>query len=181
MNNKGFTVIELILAIAIAGIIMGALGTFLTFNLRGFNATKDIIDIQYEAQLTMNQLSDIMKESGGILEIERASIDYINSPTGLVDPDLWTLSRTVRLEGDTDTTTYDYVFTYDHSTGIIQVERTQGTDVITYDVGRYIESITFEPSSQDFEMTPSLIIYATFTDGNATLDVQTEVKFRNKQ
>ena len=181
MNNKGFTVIELILAIAIAGIIMGALGSFLTFNLRGFNATKDIIDIQYEAQLTMNQLTDIMKESGGILTIDKGSTHYIDSASALVDPDTWTLTRTVRLEGEASTRTYNYTFTYDNTTGVINVVRVEGTDVVTYDVGRYIESITFEPSSQDFEMTPSLIIYATFTDGNATLDVQTEVKFRNKQ
>lgn len=185
-DNKGFSTLELIITIAIAGIIMGAVGSFLVFNLRSFNATTDVIDIQYEGQLAINQLADIAKQSTGILALEDNG-----SPAG----DLMnTFNRTTPYflqfehrerdpadpSSDADViTTYD--ITYDDITNDITV-RVLPTDE-TYILGSYITSYEIEPISDaaNFAEADSIQIYLTLESGDASIDLQTHVKFRNKR
>jgi prepilin-type N-terminal cleavage/methylation domain-containing protein len=185
MNNKGFTTIELILAIAIAGIVMGAIGSFLTFNLRGFNATTDVIDIQYEGQLAMNQLTNIARESTGVLLLDdedTLSGDDFNSNIKITP-------NTLRFEHKaTDpsnsmlelTTVYDLV--YDEIDNEISATITENDgSTITYVIARYIEAFTIKPGDGlSFGDTKSIQMTMRLEQGAAHLDLQTHVKFRNK-
>lgn len=62
-DSRGFTLIELILAVAIAGILIGAITFFLMMGSRAYESAKNEIDLQAEAQIVMNQLRDRILES----------------------------------------------------------------------------------------------------------------------
>lgn len=184
-DNKGFSTIELILAIAIAGIIMGAVGTFLIFNLRGFNATTDVIDIQYEGQLTINQLTDIAKESTGILVLENNG-----SPVAdLLNTNVRTTPYRIEFkhyEREISDATISneiahYTITYDDVADEITVHILPEDE--TYILGSYITSYEIEPISDaaNFAEADSIQIYLTLESGDASIDLQTHVKFRNKR
>jgi prepilin-type N-terminal cleavage/methylation domain-containing protein len=192
--NEGFTVIELILAIAIAGIIMGAVGSYLVFNLASFNDTKDIIDIQYEGQLAINQLTDIARESTGIIEIknildtsELNSDGKINNPSELV-------FYHKKLNGLGNSELTKYAIKYDFSISTMTCEITSNYNASTnlpasptdsYVMAKQIASFQVEPtnmgstSTVDFEYAKSLIMYFDMADGDATMSMHSEVKFRN--
>ncbi|MDF1617024.1 prepilin-type N-terminal cleavage/methylation domain-containing protein [Petrocella sp. FN5] len=176
-NNKGFTTIELILAIAIAGIIMGAVGTYLTFNLKGFNATKSVIDIQYEGQLAMNQLTAIAKESKGIEAIEdQAGNSSIDSPDVVINPSMIIFHQEDPIEG-----TIEYEITYDPSTQELTCTITpDGGASSSYIMASRIEQLRVAPTNNiDFEYTKSIQIFMDMLDGDAKMSLQSQVKFRN--
>ncbi len=188
-NQKGFTTIELILAIAIAGIIMGAVGTFLTFNLRSFNTTTDVINIQYEGQLAMNQLTDIAKQSTGIIEIKTdktspsSQINEVNDTT----PYYLVFKHEDDSSGTEEITTYELF--YDESTQEITVTityppvGTNPSDTETYIMAGTVESfvIATNGATTSYRNTDSIQINMRFEDGDAHIDLQSHVKFRNKR
>ncbi|PKM57874.1 MAG: hypothetical protein CVU98_03880 [Firmicutes bacterium HGW-Firmicutes-3] len=176
-SNKGFTTIELILAIAIAGIIMGAVGTFLNFNLKGFNATKEIIDIQYEGQLAMNQITAIAKESKGIEDIfDQGGSSRIDSPDVLINPSKIILHQEDPIEG-----TIEFEIEYDPSTRVLTctINQPDGSSQ-SYPMASRIEQLRVAPTNDvDFEYTKSIQIFLDMVDGDAKMSTQSQVKFRN--
>ncbi|MCF8018255.1 MAG: prepilin-type N-terminal cleavage/methylation domain-containing protein [Vallitaleaceae bacterium] len=176
-SDKGFTTIELILAIAIAGIIMGAVGTFLNFNLKGFNATKEIIDIQYEAQLAMNQITAIAKESKGIEDIfDQGGNSRIDSPDLLINPSKIIFHQEDPIEG-----TIEFEIDYDPITRVLTctIIQPDGSSQ-SYPMASRIEAFSVAPTNDvDFEYTKSIQIFLDMTDGDANLSTQSQVKFRN--
>lgn len=181
----------------IAGIIMGSVGSFLVFNVRGFNVTKDIIDIQYEAQLSMNQLSSIAQKSTGIIRLED---DATPTPNDLLTQSTAVTPITLEFHhledagGGVDTTYY-YVLTYDPvaMTIVCDVDEDSGgtrQDYQDFPLATFVENFTIEPTDirdlsanqrHSYADTNSIAINMTFTEGRASYDIQTEVKFRNME
>ena len=66
-NNRGFTLVELIVSIAILGIIAVAVSSFLLAGTRSYTKVNYAVRLQYETQLAMNQIqSYVMNCSRGI-------------------------------------------------------------------------------------------------------------------
>lgn len=63
-NNKGFSLVELIVALAIFAIVGLALVGFVASSTNNFNRSNEEIGLQYEQQLVVNQVRDIIIESG---------------------------------------------------------------------------------------------------------------------
>lgn len=59
-NQKGFSLIELIVAIAILTIVGGAVVGFCMSGTSSYKTVSTEVDLQYEAQLAVNQLSDLL-------------------------------------------------------------------------------------------------------------------------
>lgn len=178
-SNKGFTTIELILAIAIAGIIMGAVGTFLNFNLKGFNATKEVIDIQYEGQLAMNQLTAIAKESMGIEDIYNEDGDLSNDLANVIINPRKIIFR--HKDKDPVVGFIEYKIEYSSSTQELTCTVTpNGGTPQSYIMASRIEQLRIEPTNGiDFEYTKSIQIFLDMADGDAKMSTQSQVKFRN--
>lgn len=62
-NNLGFTLVELIVTMAIMVIVGGAITSFVVTAQRNYNSGSAETDLQYEAQLVVNQLQDLMIDS----------------------------------------------------------------------------------------------------------------------
>lgn len=69
-NNRGLTLVELLVAIAIFGIISIAIFGFMITGSQSYKSTSTDVNIQYEAQLTMNQLQDLIIDSSKVEILE---------------------------------------------------------------------------------------------------------------
>lgn len=77
-DNKGVTLIELIMVLGIASILLAAIGSFLVTNVRYFNMANDQAEIQGHAQRLMKDFADLVIESRGIASIENNTDININ-------------------------------------------------------------------------------------------------------
>ena len=59
-NQKGFTIVELLIAIAILSIVIAAVCGFILVGSRSYAAGNSDISVQQEAQLALNQMSDVV-------------------------------------------------------------------------------------------------------------------------
>ena len=63
MKNKGFSLVELLVAISIAAVVAGSVGYFLTTSLRMFGNETTDVEQQQELQTTLNTIVDYAMES----------------------------------------------------------------------------------------------------------------------
>lgn len=73
VNNKGLTLVELIITIAIVGIVSGSIVGFMVTGANGYTRTNSDVNLQYEVQLTMNQLQDMIIDADKGITYERGS------------------------------------------------------------------------------------------------------------
>lgn len=88
ISNKGFSLIEVIIALAIIMVVSGSIISFLLAGSRSYSSVITTTDLQKEAQLVMNQISDIVisaekevRYTGSTLEVinenEKYEISYV--------------------------------------------------------------------------------------------------------
>lgn len=63
VNNNGFTLVELIIAMAIFVIIISTTISFLSSGSRAYTSARDEADLQMSSQITVNQLEDLAIEA----------------------------------------------------------------------------------------------------------------------
>ncbi len=68
LNKKGFTLIELLIVLAIAGIVIGAVGSFFISNYKLFFKADDQITAQHQSQNAMTKTIDKVRGTEGVLE-----------------------------------------------------------------------------------------------------------------
>lgn len=170
-DERGFSTIELILAVVIAGIIMSAVGTFLTFIMQSFNTTKEIIDVQYEAQMAVNQFTDIAREASDIDSVFSGGSDEINNT---VELDIESITFRHQHDGAADE-----VFVISHVNNELQVTIDANAP---YVMANKVESFSLAPTNGDnFDGTNGLILKLVIKDIEASHDIQTQIKLRNKE
>lgn len=74
--NKGFSLVELIIAVAILVIVIGSVCSFIVISSRNYANGNNDISVQQEAQLALNQMSDV------IIDATR-SINYVGYDSAL--------------------------------------------------------------------------------------------------
>lgn len=180
-SEKGFTTVELMVAILIAGMIMGAVGSFLTFHIRSFNSNQAVVNTQYEGQLAMNQLTDIAMASEGIVTMTNLSGTSLMDNTGVVTPYSITFRQEERVSGVDQIVLYK--LTYDQATATMMMEITRGTTVEpTYVFATHITNFSIQGNDGlSFSNAKGVNVVMNLQDGNAKLELQTQIKFRNKR
>ncbi len=68
MNQKGMTLLELIISMAISLIVVMMIISFISGALRVFKKTNNEVNLQMEAQTSINQLANILMEAKGITQ-----------------------------------------------------------------------------------------------------------------
>ncbi len=62
-NNGGYTLVELIICMAVFAVISGAILLFMTTGTRSYSRTKSTLDLQMETQTLMSQINTMVQES----------------------------------------------------------------------------------------------------------------------
>lgn len=83
-DNRGLTLIELIIAITVSAIIMLTITLFISNALRSYNAATGTVDLQMEAQVMMEQLSSWIME-GNYVTVKPITITDAHDNTVQVD------------------------------------------------------------------------------------------------
>lgn len=66
-DNKGFTLVELLVGIAIVAIVGGLIGTFLIFSTRTYGKVTDEADLQEDAQILLSQMDNYIIDTDSAL------------------------------------------------------------------------------------------------------------------
>jgi prepilin-type N-terminal cleavage/methylation domain-containing protein len=62
-NKRGFTLLELIVIIALASVVMLAVMSFLITNYRSYNVINTVSELQYQSQYTINYITEKILEA----------------------------------------------------------------------------------------------------------------------
>ena len=63
LNNAGFSLIELLVAVAVGSIVLAALSALLTQSVKGFNSQTTLSRLQNDASITMSQIEQSVMEA----------------------------------------------------------------------------------------------------------------------
>lgn len=169
LNKKGFTLIELIVVLAIAGIVITAVGSFLISNMKTFNVGDDQIECQHQAQLVADKIVEAAMESKGISMVKNSSgLSIGSSYSPPADPEYI---------GEID-------FTYDNKPDVkFGFSKTSGK--VSYNgnaIAGYITQLIVEPmpSGQSYTDCSGIRITVVSTKNQSHIQVNNEVYFRNK-
>lgn len=77
-DSRGFTLVELLIAIAIASVIGAAVFGFIVVGAKSFSSTSSDINVQHEAQLVFNQVQDLLVDTA-------IGVDYMYSDSANTD------------------------------------------------------------------------------------------------
>lgn len=113
MKNRGFSLIELLVAVAIAGIILLMLSIMLVQGTKMFSGESDEVSVRNDYQIVRNQIEETIMEAKAIV-IVRAGEDLVIY-TGDVD----TANNRLAAEGSGVTT--ERIITFDKSEGKIYI------------------------------------------------------------
>ena len=75
LNQKGFTIVELLIGVAILSIVVVAIGSFMVTGTKTYTSENSDITVQEEAQLALNQISDVVIDTV-------SSVTYAGYPEG---------------------------------------------------------------------------------------------------
>lgn len=93
-DNRGLTLIELIIAITVTSIILGAIILFMQSAVRSYETATNTIDLQMESHVMMEQLGAWIMEGNRIEVVERADV---STDAGLtIDSDVLAIYRIPR-------------------------------------------------------------------------------------
>ncbi|MBN1604578.1 MAG: prepilin-type N-terminal cleavage/methylation domain-containing protein [Chitinispirillaceae bacterium] len=82
--STGFTIVELLVALAISGVALVILSKLLSLSLNTYNLQEQLADMNQNARFTINEISDIIMEAGSDLQV--MGIDTVDRDT-IIIPD----------------------------------------------------------------------------------------------
>jgi len=143
-NNRGFTIIEILIALALGLIVFASL--FMVFNAenRSYALQADIAEMQQNARAALEIMSREIRMAGydptgtalaGIVEAEKDRIHFTLDITSTYGPD--------EPDGDTQDPNEDVVYSLYTSSGIQKLGRRTGNGV-NQPVAEHIDDLTFE-------------------------------------
>lgn len=168
-NNKGMSLLELVIAMAISAIVILMIVSFISAAFRVFRKTNDEVNLQMEAQTAINQLANILMEAKKVEKstiVERYRIDNID------------------LAGYSD-----YAIVFDDSANelyLVEYNPASLPSGITYEnipysktqnlLAEYVDEFRITPDNAEGSIQS---IYLKLTLGNETYSITKQVDLRN--
>jgi prepilin-type N-terminal cleavage/methylation domain-containing protein len=170
MNNKGMSLLELVIAMAISAIVIMMIVSFISAAFRVFRKTNDEVNLQMEAQTTINQLTNILMEAKKVEKSNKISTTMN-----------WYLIDNIDLAGYND-----YAIIFDHNDNVHKLYLVELNPGDTYDAVAYTDQQNLLTEYVDeFTITPVdgkdniQSIYLKLTLGNEDYELTKQVKLRN--
>lgn len=182
LNNKGLTLVELILTMAISAIIIGGIILFMSSSSRGYQREEREISLQIEAQTIMNQLANMVMEGNNILfdnTLPNGSRLYIYH----TDNDTSTFDKMEVIWLDTiDQRLYLYHVNSNADLAAMETEITTRTNLSDNLLGEYVNQITVSPSSlvYDRKGSSTVTISLDMSYHDRTYQAEQSIKLRNR-
>lgn len=196
---KGFTIVELMVALLIAGIITAVVTSYLLAHIRSYKTAEDVIDIQYEGQLVLNQMSKIAMESTGVSnivtidDVSGVELDQMDKNISIILDDNGEYIAFRELAENGINETY-HIYTI-RDNGVINYSQSNyanlsnptAESVFTRNVvflsvtpGKSTLDSSLTSSNETFNQSNSIELAISFNKDDAMLEVKTQAKFRNK-
>lgn len=181
MNEKGFSVVEMMLAITIAGILVGAIGSFLMMHIKSFETTKSVVDIQLEGQIAINTFGKQAMEAeyiDGI--IDEFDIDQKATNTVISNPKQ-IIFKKLDNSGNDEYFIIEFV-PLDDKLIFKQTPNADYTGGIWYDFAYHVRDWSLSPGigGDNYEDTDNAYITLNMSLGGAEVEISNLFKFRNK-
>lgn len=163
MNNRGISLIELIICLAITSIVLSILAVYISGASQVFRKTNDEVNLQMEAQVTINQLSNRAMEA-----------KKIDLPTDPSDP-----KRRYVIEGYSESNVYVVIFNKEDNelyltkaTSLAEAQSITSNDDSL--LSEYLEDIQITE-----EDSKTVTITLSFQAGKENYLVSRKIKLRN--
>lgn len=162
-NNKGTSLVEMIVAIAIASIVIYMIMFFIKVASNSFRRTSDEVNLQMEAQTSVNQLANLAMEAALAPEcrVTASEIRYIFKYS---DDEYYAV-----VHNSTDNNLYLL------EAADIESASTQVTSINEHLMAEYVKELNIVASSNGKKVTINL----TFALGDDTFSVKKNVRLRN--
>ncbi|MTI48210.1 PilW family protein [Sporosalibacterium faouarense] len=175
LSDQGITLIELLVTLAIVGIVLTMVTSFFIANLNNFNRAEDELDLQYEAQATMNYITEIAIQSRSIVSLEDSEGVNQLSYDGNDKIELGEIAFDFEyIDDETDNESIrDESFRLDLDNRVLIHDGKE--------VGRYINNVKVNPipSGTEFSKARGLNIVIEMSEDNNTKRIESQVYFRN--
>lgn len=77
LKNKGFTMVELLVALGISSIVIGLIFSFFISNYKGYESVKNDLELQFQAQYILNFMVDKIVNSNSLSLVKQDNVkDY---------------------------------------------------------------------------------------------------------
>lgn len=100
LNNKGLTLMELICGIAILAIVTASIGSVMVVSARSYQRDSDEVSLQQEAQITANQIADLVIDSTAGVKYTCPLGDYLSEADARAAGAVAGTDRTLSIDGN---------------------------------------------------------------------------------
>ena len=173
LDTRGFSLIELIVALSLTVIVIGLIGTFFVSNYFSFNDARDMDILLTDVGVVTKALEDTLRESKGVVEASRVETAFQSFT--VMDSDGVT-RITFSLSGTT--------LTQKKGDGEPVVLTSRASDFHVLPIQDLVLADPFyaNESNNDFTVpeTRGIEYSFTLTEGRMTREVVSQITFRNK-
>lgn len=181
-EKSGFSVVEMMLAIVIAGILVGAIGGFLMMHIKSFETTKSVVDTQLEGQIAINTFGKVAMEAQSIeLLLDESDVDQKGTNVEIINP-----KRIVFKSLDDAGHDEYFVLTYIPLEDKLVFKQTSDSTYVLgteYDFAYYIKDWKLSPGigGKNYGETDNIYITVNMSTGGAEVELSNLFKLRNKR
>ncbi|MDE6847419.1 MAG: prepilin-type N-terminal cleavage/methylation domain-containing protein [Lachnospiraceae bacterium] len=186
-NQKGFTLVELIIAVAILAIVTLAVCGFIVVGSRSYTSANTDIMLQQEAQLALNQISDVIIDTTDSINYGNGTDLVLKDSEFSGEPDQKILVVVNKKDGNNDNDSYRFEWSKDTETIYFNTSDTVIDDAnpepVFDDANRailaqHVRELHIDISQ--FEENRVVMISMTFENGNREYTTSNNVTVRNR-
>ncbi len=169
-NIQGFTFIEILITLSLAGVILALVFSFFINNLKNFNRAEHEVGLQYNGQFAVDYITNIASQSKGISFVE--SIDRVDKTS---TSDRVNVKQITFIVENADESTSDISFSIDEIS-----KELHSTDRVN-SIAQYVEELVIQPvpSNENYSNARGIALIINLSKGDVNKRIESQIKFRN--